>query len=179
MQPPDFQQDYFSLFQFERSFDVDTDELTARYRRLQQRTHPDRYRGAGERERRLAVQYSALVNEAYETLGSPVRRAQYLLRLAGVDASFENTSFNDSAFLMEQMMLREQLAALKQSAAPEQDLDALAERLAGVTTAQLDAFRRHYSAGDYAAATKSVAKLQFLDKLSQDMAHMEGDILDY
>lgn len=179
MQLSDLQQDYFALFQLPRAFDVDFDTLTARYRRLQQQAHPDRFRSAGERERRLAVQYSALVNEAFETLRTPVKRAQYLLRLAGVDASFENTTFNDPAFLMEQMMLREQLAELKQSATPEQDLDALAERLRKVSQAQIDTFRQRYVAGEYEGATKVVAKLQFLDKLSQEMARMEGDILDY
>ena len=60
---------------------VDQISLDASYRKLQQEFHPDRYASQGDVERRLAVQAASLINQAYETLRSPLKRAQYLLEL--------------------------------------------------------------------------------------------------
>src|SRR5213075_2858641 len=59
------------------------------YRALQREMHPDRYAAGDEVERRLALQSSARVNEAYRALKDPVGRAQYLLSLRGIDALAE------------------------------------------------------------------------------------------
>ncbi|WP_435338056.1 hypothetical protein, partial [Acinetobacter sp. LH3_13] len=39
--------------------------------------HPDRFADASEREQRLALEQSASLNEAYQTLKSPTKRARY------------------------------------------------------------------------------------------------------
>ena len=72
---PDFQQNYFQLFDLPVHFALDQAQLGARYRQLQGELHPDRYASASDHEQRLAVQYSALVNEAYATLRKPLARA--------------------------------------------------------------------------------------------------------
>ena len=71
--------------------------------------HPDRFAQAGDAERRASMQMTTRVNEAYRTLKSPVRRAQYLLELNGVDVGFETNTAMPREFLMEQMELRERL----------------------------------------------------------------------
>ncbi|HKJ76321.1 MAG TPA: Fe-S protein assembly co-chaperone HscB, partial [Gammaproteobacteria bacterium] len=73
----DFSQNYFELFGLPEGFEVDSETLSLRYRDLQRALHPDRFAGASDRERRLSVQQTARVNEAYRTLKDPLARARY------------------------------------------------------------------------------------------------------
>jgi molecular chaperone HscB len=84
MTVPDFNKNYFELFNLPVEFGIDRALLSERYRRLQQDMHPDRYATASAQQQRIAVQYSALVNEAYATLNKPLSRALYLLKMAGM-----------------------------------------------------------------------------------------------
>ena len=101
---------YFTLFQIEPQFDIDTDSLEQNYRTLAARFHPDRFASASAFEQKQAVMMSSTVNEAYRTLKNPTDRAAYLLRQQGIDADApEHTSFAPE-FLMQQMEWRETLA---------------------------------------------------------------------
>ena len=75
----DFNVDHFTLFGLPRLFRLDVTALDARYRELAAQVHPDRFAQAGDAERRLSLQWATRVNEAYQTLNSPLKRAQYLL----------------------------------------------------------------------------------------------------
>ena len=101
-----FQQNHFRLFGLPEQFALDLDDLSERYLRLRQTVHPDLYATAGEREKRLSLQASTQVNEAYQTLKDPLARARYLMTLltGGQDAVQETTT--DIALLMAHMQLR-------------------------------------------------------------------------
>ena len=86
MSNPDFQRNYFELFDLPVGYALDEEKLGTRYRKLQRELHPDRFAGGSAHEQRLAVQYSSLVNEAYATLRKPLPRALYLLEIAGMGA---------------------------------------------------------------------------------------------
>ena len=103
----DFSRNHFELFGMPERFAVDADALERRYRALQSEIHPDRFAAAAETQRRLALQSSARVNEAYRALRSPVDRAQYLLSLHGVDAMAENGAALEFEFLERQLERRE------------------------------------------------------------------------
>ena len=103
----DFSQDYFALFGLPPRYRFDAARLDAAYRALQTQVHPDRFAAAGEGERRLALQSSARVNEAYRALKDPVGRAQYLLSLHGVDATSETDTALPIDFLERQLERRE------------------------------------------------------------------------
>lgn len=105
----DFTADHFSLFRLPRQFSLDLGELEARYREMQTRVHPDKHAHLSDTERRLAMQWSTQVNEAYQVLRQPLRRAQYMLHLAGVDVQAEHNTAMPAAFLMQQMEWRESL----------------------------------------------------------------------
>lgn len=102
-------QNHFELFGQPARFAVDTAALEARYRELQREVHPDRFALASPAEQRVSMQLATRVNEAYQTLKSPLRRADYLLRLHGVDPQFETNTSMPAAFLNEQLELREAL----------------------------------------------------------------------
>ena len=75
MSLPEFQKNYFQLFDLPEDFALDQVQLGKRYRQLQKELHPDRYASGSAHEQRLAVQYSALINEAYATLRKALPRA--------------------------------------------------------------------------------------------------------
>lgn len=156
---------YFSLFGLEPAFALDLDALHVGYRRLQSRVHPDRYAHLSAIERRLAVQWSSMANDAYRTLRSPVERAGYLLRLNHVPADDSAREGLAAAFLLEQMEWREAIEEVRE----RRDGDALArieETLRGQMEAvQQDLAVRLDQRKDYAGAREAVHKLQFLDKL--------------
>ncbi len=170
----DLKKDYFSVFGLLPSCNIDFAALSATYRSLQQLVHPDRFTRECDRTQRLALQQAAHVNAAYETLKSPLKRAQYLLRLAGIERPTETTT-SDHAFLLEQLQLREQL----EDAADDMDaLDGLlAEVRAGVAV-QGQVFSVAWQQKSWPVAEASVDKLQFMSKLVQQIEERQERLLD-
>ena len=126
---------YFEIFSLPVGWIIERAAVDARYRQLQQQFHPDRYAAKGDVDKRLAVQTAALINDAYQTLISPLKRAQYLMQLDGIDADQESHITSDGAFLMSQIDLREELADIGQDGPSPAALEALAslEQRVGAT----------------------------------------------
>lgn len=178
MTPPDFQQNYFQLFDLAPDFCLDEHRLGERFRQLQAELHPDRYAGAPEQEQRLAVQYSSLVNEAYATLREPLPRALYLLQLAGLDQEQIARQQIDGGFLIVQMELREKLESMQELVDPEPVLDHLLAEISADTGELQDAFQRAYRDADMDEAAAACVKMQYLDKLRAEAEQLEADIMD-
>ena len=87
-------QTHFELFDLAESFDIDLEDLNQRYRDLQRLAHPDKFANATDRERRVSVEKAAAINEAYQTLKSPQKRARYMLELQSV--SFDDEKYSSS-----------------------------------------------------------------------------------
>lgn len=162
--------DYFTLFNLAPVFDVNPAELATRYRELQRMVHPDRFAAASDAERMRAVQRAAEVNDAFQTLKDPVRRARYLLTLKGVDTDDETDTVMDPAFLMEQLDLRERLEQAQScaGAARTQMLASLRETFMDRFSETTRAFEADF-AHDLAAARARVRELQFLRKLLDEV----------
>jgi molecular chaperone HscB len=172
----DFSRNYFELFGMPADFVLDAGELAARYRELQKLVHPDRFAASGEHSQRLSLQSATMVNEAYESLKDPLKRAQYLLVLRGVEPDAQQQSLNDPAFLMEQMALREALAEVRNAADPQAELDVLLGQIGRMIkglVAQLAVQFEDSSPAQLAAAVQTVQKMQFLNKL-----HAEAEAID-
>lgn len=178
MPSPDFKQNYFQLFGLSQSFTVDAGVLSERYRQLQRDLHPDRYASAAAHERRLAIQYSAFVNEAYSTLKKPLLRAEYLLQLAGMTREEVGAQQMDGGFLIEQMELREKLESLPDLVDPEPVLEHLVAEISGDMHAHETEFESAYEANDLPAAASACVKMQYLDKLLREAEQAESDLLD-
>jgi len=101
----------FDVLGLPRGVDVDKAELERAYRERSLRLHPDRAGKDDPRERRLALERTALLNEAYRTLRAPEPRAFYLLKLHGLDLlRDEARAVSVPPHLLEEVLeLREQL----------------------------------------------------------------------
>lgn len=156
---------HFEWFGLSPAVDIDEAVLRPRWRELQQTYHPDRA-GSDPAAQRVALQRSAQVNEAYHTLRDPVRRAAYLLALAGHPLDLERSTVADTDFLMAQLELRE---ALDEADTPEAAA-AVAEEAADWLQQLLREFGLDYAAADWAEARDGVRKMQFMRKLMDEAA---------
>ena len=77
--------DPFEILGLEKQFPLDLKVLEKSYFEAQKRTHPDRFIGASSEIRNQVLQQSSEVNQAYLTLKSPLSRAAYLLKSAGIE----------------------------------------------------------------------------------------------
>src|SRR6266581_91208 len=160
-------QNHFELFGLPARFAVDAAALESRYHELQREVHPDRFAAAPDAERRVSMQLATRVNEAYQTLKSPLKRAVYILKLRGVDPEFETNTAMPSEFLMEQISWRERIEAgseepealLRLQAGLRGESRKIYETLHG----QLDERR------DDEAASQTARMLMFYEKLDEQI----------
>lgn len=161
----DFTRNHFELFGLVPGFALDSADLEQAYRTLQNQVHPDKFAHFPQAEQRASMQWSTRVNEAYQTLKSPLERARYLLQLQGIDALAEQNTHMPGDFLMQQMEWREGIQEAREAGdmaalqTIEADLVSTARQLRSQLAEQLD--ERH----DYPGAAQSVRKLKFMDKL--------------
>lgn len=172
-------QNHFELFGLEPGFELDPATLSERYRDLQRAVHPDKFANASEQDRRLSVQQAAQVNEAYQTLKSPLRRARYLLELQGVDLDDSDTSM-DPMFLMEQIELRESLAGIAGQSDPFTALMALRDTIDARDKAFISSLGEAFASGETEAlqgARNTVRKMQFMEKLLSEVEELEEELV--
>ena len=160
-------QNHFELLGLPARFALDAAALEARYRELQREVHPDRFAAAPEIERRVSMQLATRVNEAYQTLKSPLRRAVYILQLRGVDPEFETNTAMPSEFLMEQISWREHIEAGSEN--PEA-LVRLRGALSEESAKIYERLRRQLGeGGDDEAASEATRMLMFYEKLADEI----------
>jgi molecular chaperone HscB len=170
-----FASDDFALFDLPRRFALDAADLAARRRALQAEVHPDRFAGGGAAAQRVAMQWAVRVNEAYERLADPLKRAAYLCELGGVPLRAEDNTAMPPEFLLQQMTWREGL----EEADSRQAVEAIA---ADIDRRRRDAHaelgRAIDDAADYEAAAKQVRALMFIERFAADvddrLAALEG-----
>jgi molecular chaperone HscB len=173
--------DHFERFGMPRSFDVDLAVLDSRYRELQRSVHPDRFASAGEAERRQSMQLATLINEGYQTLKDPLKRGRYLLQLSGYDLDNEPHTTRDTAFLMEQMALRESLDEVRSNSDPFAALEDIMERIAADIVNLQAQLRENFegaTAADLEAAAGALVKMQFFRRLQEEVMDLEAALED-
>ena len=173
-------QNYFELFGLPVSFDLDIQQLSEHYRDLQRTVHPDKFANASDRERRLAVEKAAQINEAFQTLKSPMNRARYMLELRGVDFDSERDTHLDPMFLMEQIELREALVEVKSADDPVMALSKSMDDIRQRHKAMIDELAQLLENENSIQEGKhAVQKLQFLNKLQQEAEAIEEELAGY
>ena len=169
--PMSFDDDDFTLFGVPARQRQDRTALDARWRALQAEVHPDRFAAEGAAAQRVAMQWSVRVNEAYQRLKDPLRRAAYLCELRGAPIDAERNTAMPAEFLVRQMHWREALDDAH-GAAEVQALDDVlrTERDALYATLErtLDGDDEN-NRGDAAAAAAQVRALMFVERLGGDI----------
>lgn len=158
--------DDFTLFGLPERHALDRAELDARWRQLQAEVHPDRFAGEGSAAQRIAMQWAVRVNEAYQRLKDPLKRAAYLCERRGAPIRAHDNTAMPGAFLMQQMAWREALEEAADAAAVE----ALEAEVAAAEREMLaDVARLLDMAGDAPAAAAQVRALMFVNRFRQDI----------
>ncbi|XP_058204410.1 iron-sulfur cluster co-chaperone protein HscB homolog [Rhododendron vialii] len=106
VQPVDPFVDYFQIFGLEKQYVIEEENLEGRYKNWQKKLHPDLVHSKSEKEKECAAEQSARVIDAYRTLGDPLSRAIYILKLEGVDVDEEET-ISEPELLAEILEIRE------------------------------------------------------------------------
>lgn len=160
------QSDDFELFGVPRSFAQERATLDARWKDLQREAHPDRFAAQGPAAQRVAMQWSVRINEAYQRLRDPLKRAAYLCELHGAPIRAEDNTAMPAAFLMQQMQWREAL----EEAASMAELDALDDETQAARGAAIARCGELIDARqDYAGAAREVRALMFIARFAQDI----------
>jgi len=156
----------FQLFAVPATFAQDRAVLDARWKELQREVHPDRFAAQGAAAQRVAMQWSVRINEAYQRLKDPIRRASYLCELNGAPLNAENNTAMPGAFLMQQMEWREALDDARDIAAVEV-LQADVESTRARALSSLDWLIDEK--GDYPGAVQQVRALMFIERFGEDV----------
>lgn len=174
--PVGLEKNHFEFFGLPLRFDLDRADLDLRYRDLQRHFHPDRYASGSDQQRRLALQMTAHINEAFQTLKDPLSRGRYLLSLQGVSTDEETDTVMDPAFLMEQMELREGMQAARAAPDRAQRLQTLRREVGqrlGLGTEELGLRLNEKSPTSLTRARSLVREMQFLRKVEREIEDLE------
>ena len=172
---------YFELFGFTPSFDIELPLLAERYRELQRAVHPDKFAGGSAQENLLAVQKTAQINDGYQVLKAPLSRAEHILALKGIDISHETTTVKDTEFLLQQMEWREALGSIKESNEPELLIDELRDLFSCYQSAifkDLSQLLQSDQRDAQLMAADQIRKLKFMAKLQDELAKIEDSLFD-
>ncbi len=163
---PSLGDDDFRLFGLPARFAQDRAAIDTRWKELQREAHPDRFAAQGAAAQRIAMQWSVRINEAYQRLKDPLRRASYLCELRGAPIDAERNTAMPPQFLMEQMEWREALDDAADAAA----LDQLVQRLESARSACLKSIALLLDeAGDARGAAEQVRALMFIERFAHDV----------
>ena len=165
---------YFELLGLPERYALDPAVLERAYLERSREVHPDRFASAPSGERLAAVQRSVELNDAYQTLRKPVRRATYLLARHGVTIG-DNERIADAGFLMQILELREELAEAR-AAGRTEEVSRLEAAMKGHHRALIGALAERFAAveagdaGALAAIKQTLIELRYVDRYLEECA---------
>ena len=163
-QAPNLAASDFALFQLPQQYAIDLISLEQSWKALQRHAHPDMHAQADASAQRLSMQWSVRINEAYQRLKNPVKRAAYLCELLGVPIAAETNTAMPTEFLVQQITWREALDSADSTA----EMDALlAEVKAYRDTLLAECGHFLDVVSDPQMAALSVRALMFVDRFIQ------------
>lgn len=170
LEPFDPSLDHFARLGLERVWTIDRDALERRYLERSRRHHPDRFVGADSATRRAAVEHSAAINTGYRTLRDPVARAEYLVKLGGIDLDSSDPQTGaphpERALLIEMIERRERLDELGE-AGRDTVRDEVEAEIDEVFDRALAALER----GDVRSAAAALVHRRYLDRFLSEIDH--------
>ena len=163
----DFSQNYFELFELQCSNKIDLKKLEKKYLNYQKEFHPDRFVNATDHEKRLSLQITSFINEAYKILKNDYLRGIYLLKIKGFEIN-ENNTISDPDFLMSQIDLREEA----EEAYKKKDQDTFEDFTKKIKLLKqncLKEFEENYNKNLYEDASEKLYKMKFYISIENDL----------
>ena len=158
--------DDFEIFGIEPRQTQDRARIDARWRALQAEVHPDRHASGGASSQRAAMQWATRVNEAYQRLKDPLRRAAYLCELNGAPIEAESNTAMPNGFLVQQLEWREAL----DEAESLSEVEALADSVTAHRAGALEELQRTLDERrDFKGAAEQVRALMFVERFAHDV----------
>jgi molecular chaperone HscB len=149
----------FELFEIPAQFHQDRSVLDAKWKDLQREAHPDKFAAQGAAAQRIAMQWSVRINEAYNRLKDPLKRATYLCELNGAPIEAHTNTTMPPAFMMMQIEWREEL----EEAETAEELEKIELQTSNYKRDQLSKIEQFIDVKhDYAAAANEVRALMFV-----------------
>ena len=140
--------------------------LDSRWKELQREAHPDKFAAQGASAQRVAMQWSVRINEAYQRLKLPLKRAGYLCELNGTAIHAETNTAMPPAFLMQQMEWREALEEAKTI----EHLDEIAAMATQTMHEQLSKVEQLLDVDhNFTAAAQQVRALMFTERFASEV----------
>jgi len=156
------------------SFDVDVPALDHLYFDLQRQLHPDRFATKSPKEKALSQQQATALNDAYETLKDPLKRADYMVHLSGVEVLPEGCNLvKDQSILIEAMEMRERLA----NAATMTELNTIATETKAEIDDVITGLSLAFRGDDIEGACELTTRLKYLHKMMGEVRHSRARLL--
>ena len=160
-------QHLFDILGLAPRYDISQKALEQAYFTAQRACHPDRFVGKPDMERIAAISRSQLVNDAYDTLKSPLLRAEHLLQLENIHPLAEGVAVPPD-ILAEMMFLRERIF---DHAEVGSELKLIMDEIKSLRAENETKLNAAFTEKDYARATHETIRLQYLGKAMEE-AHM-------
>lgn len=158
--------DAFGLLGLPARFDLDAKVIEQAFFDRSKELHPDRFANAPAAERVAALSRSRALNDAYQILKKPVARAEYLLAQAGIQIG-ENERIADTAFLMQVLELREELAEAR-AAKRTSEIEKLCGDMKGRRKGVVESLSVLFENNDLVAIKERLIVLRYLDRYLEE-----------
>jgi molecular chaperone HscB len=181
--PPDAGDDRFAVLGLPRKFEVDLAAAESAYKDLSRQLHPDRFAKADPRARKAALGRTVEINDAWRTVKDPVKRAEYLLELAGFGLAGDDRQSESQlrktkqvaappTFLIEILELREELGEA-QRAGDAVKVAFMAEEMRGRAAEAMRTIAGALDAGKFEEAARILVGLRYYRRFLDEVAAHE------
>ena len=155
----------FELLGLPVQFDLDPGAIEAAFFERSKELHPDRFANAPAAERVAVLSRSRALNDAYQVLKKPVRRAQYLLEREGV--TIGDNERIDPAMVMRVLELREELAEAK-AAHDRVAISVMREAMGKRRDQAMAELATHFAAHDLPEVKRVLIALRYIDRYLEE-----------
>jgi len=153
---------HFQKFNLETSFQIDLSELETKYLKLQQQFHPDT-----AIEKPQDQINSILINQAYQILKTPIKRAIYLLQLQGINIDSEECSIKPSQEnLVLVMEIREDIL---ENVDNLEQISNIRQKIKALIATEMPQIADLLILKQYQIAAQKLIKVKYLDKIIADL----------
>jgi molecular chaperone HscB len=171
IQPP-LDDNHFIRLALPIMFDINLNELDKNYFQLQAILHPDKLKNKTVKEQALSLQHSILLNEAYNILKSPLKRAEYLLELNNIKVKEESNIKANSLLLLEAMEKREALAECETI----NDLEFIENSTLHDKDKAFSNFKKLFEENEFDKAVSEIIKIRYIERLLQEVKNKKMQV---